>query len=39
LDLEGFANFTITVWVSWKQGRNTKYMDIGALTIAKSPST
>jgi general secretion pathway protein I len=38
LDLEGFANFTLTVWVSWEQGRNTKHMDISALTIAKSPN-
>ena len=36
LNLEGFASFTITVWVSWEQGRNTKQLDISALTIAKS---
>jgi len=36
LNLEGFADFTITVWVSWQQGQNTKSMDISALTIAKS---
>ena len=36
LNLEGVADFTITVWVSWKQGQNTKSMDISALTIAKS---
>ena len=38
LTVEGVANFTITVWVSWEQGRNTKHMDISALTIAKSPT-
>ncbi len=36
LNLEGMADFTITVWVSWQQGQNTKNMDISALTIAKS---
>jgi general secretion pathway protein I len=39
LDLEGVADFVITVWVSWEQGKNTKQLDISALTIAKSPST
>ena len=39
LDLEGVADFVITVWVSWEQGRNTKQLDISALTIAKTPST
>ncbi len=38
LNLEGFANFTITVWVSWEQGRKTKQMDISALNIAKTPA-
>ncbi len=35
---EDVSNFTITVWVSWEQGRKTKHMDIRALTIAKSLS-
>jgi general secretion pathway protein I len=39
LNLEGLATFTITVWVSWEQGRNTKQMDISALTIAKLPES
>ncbi len=38
LDLKGFANFTITVWVSWEQGQKTKQLDISALTIAKLPN-
>jgi len=38
LDLEGLATFTITVWVDWQQGRNTKQMDISTLTIAKLPN-
>jgi general secretion pathway protein I len=38
LNLEGFASFTITVWVSWEQGRNTKQVDISTLTLAKSPN-
>ena len=38
LDLEGVADFTITVWVSWQQGQNTKQMDISTLTIAKTAS-
>jgi len=37
LNLEGFADFTVTVWVSWEQGRRTKQMEISTLTIAKSP--
>ncbi len=37
LNLEGFADFTITVWVSWAQGRSTKEMEISTLAIAKSP--
>ena len=36
MNLEGVADFTITVWISWEQGQNTKSMDISALTIAKS---
>ena len=36
LNLEGVANFTITVWVSWEQGQNTKSLDISALTLVKS---
>ena len=39
LNLEGVADFVITVWVSWEQGRNTKQLDISTLTIAKTPST
>jgi len=38
LNLEGFASFTITVWVSWEQGRNTKQVDISTLALAKSPN-
>jgi general secretion pathway protein I len=38
LNPEGLSSFTITVWVSWEQGRSTKHMDISALTIAKSLS-
>ena len=38
LNLEGVANFTITVWVSWEQGRNTKQVDISTLALAKSPN-
>ena len=37
LNVEGFADFTITVWVSWEQGSSTKQMEISTLTIAKSP--
>jgi len=37
-NLEGVATFTITVWVSWEQGRHTKQMDISALTLAKLPT-
>ena len=37
LNLEGFADFTVTVWVSWEQGRKTKQLELSALTIAKSP--
>jgi len=33
-DPEGVETFTITVWVSWEQGRNTKQMDISALALA-----
>ena len=36
LNLEGIAEFTITVWVNWQQGQNTKSMDISVLTLAKS---
>ena len=36
LNLEGVADFTITVWVSWQQGQKTKSMDISVLTLAKS---
>ncbi len=36
LNLDGLANFTITVWVSWKEGRNTKQVDVSALTLVKS---
>jgi general secretion pathway protein I len=39
LDFEGIADFTITVWVIWEQGRTTKQLDMRALTIAKSPSS
>ena len=39
LNLEDLATFTITVWVSWKQGRNNKQMDISALTLAKLPNS
>jgi general secretion pathway protein I len=38
LNLEGLATFTITVWVNWEQGRNTKQMDISTLTLATSPN-
>jgi len=38
LNLEGVADFTITVWVSWEQGQRTKELDISTLTIAKTPS-
>lgn len=37
LNLKGFGNFSITVWVDWEQGRKTKHMDISALAIAKTP--
>jgi len=39
LNLEGVADFTITVWVSWEQGQHTKELDISTLTIAGTPST
>jgi general secretion pathway protein I len=38
LSLEGVAAFTITVWVSWEQGRNPKQLDISTLTLAKLPT-
>jgi general secretion pathway protein I len=36
LSLEGVTNFTITLWISWEQGQNTKSIDISALTLVKS---
>ncbi len=33
------AAFTITVWVSWEQGRSTKELEVGAMTLAKLGST
>ena len=36
MNLEGVANFTITVSVSWQQGQNIKSMDISALTLVRS---
>ena len=33
---EGLTNFTISVWVSWDEGRTTKEVDISALTFVKS---
>jgi general secretion pathway protein I len=37
LDPEGPAFFSITVWVSWQQGRHTKQMDISTLALSGSP--
>ena len=37
LNLQGFADLTVTVWVSWEQGSSTKQLEISTLTIAKSP--
>ena len=39
LNVEGLATYTITVWVSWEQGRKTKQMDISALSTTKLPTS
>lgn len=39
LNLEDLATYTITVWVSWEQGRSTKQMDISALSTVILPKS
>jgi general secretion pathway protein I len=36
---DAVAPLTITVWVNWEQGRNTKELELSALTLAVPPGT